>query len=219
AYVLATMLSLPTEGRYPDLEFTPQQSRAKALDATITVIEAMAARQTVLMVVEDVHWIDPSTQEFLDRLVERSRTANLLLVITFRPEFAAPWGGSAHVTAHTLNNLGRRDCAALITGVTGGKDLPDEVQKQIVAQTDGVPLFVEELTKTVLESGLLREDDHAFALDGPLPALAIPASLQDSLMARLDRLGTAKEVAQLAAVLGRSFSHELLSAVSALEDS
>jgi len=219
AYVLAAMLSLPTEERYPDPELTPQQVRAKALDATITVIEAMAARQMVLMVVEDVHWIDPSTQEFIDQLIERCRSSRLLLVITFRPEFAAPWSGSAHVTAYTLNNLSRRDCAALISGVTGGKDLPDEVQKQIVAQTDGVPLFVEELTKTVLESGLLREGDQAFVLDGPLPALAIPASLQDSLMARLDRLGTAKEVAQLAGALGRSFSHELLSAVSALEGS
>jgi class 3 adenylate cyclase/predicted ATPase len=216
APILVSLLSLPFEGRYEPLELAPQQLKAKTLEASIAVIEAMAAQAPVLMVVEDVHWIDPSTVEYLDLAIERLSAARVLLIIIYRPEFEAPWTGHAHVTAHALNRLGRKDATAMVAKVTEGKALPDEVLDQIVAKTDGVPLYVEELTKTVLESGVLEDKDGAYVLTGPLPPLAIPDSLKDSLMARLDHLAPAKEVAQLAAVLGRTFGRELLDAVSPL---
>jgi len=216
APLLASLLSLPTEGRYSAIEASPQLLRRKTLEALLAVIEAMAARTPVLMVVEDAHWIDPSTVEMLGLLIERLRAARVLLLVNCRPEFEPPWSGRAHVTALRLNRLSRKESADMIVGVAGGKTLPDEVLEQIVARTDGVPLFVEELTKTVLESDLLAEEDGGYVLNGPLPPLAIPASLQDSLMARLDRLASVKEVAQLAAVLGRTFSYELLAGVSPL---
>ena len=178
----------------------------------------MAAQNTVLMVVEDVHWIDPSTQEFLGQLVERSRAARLLLVITFRPEFTPPWSGQAHLTAYSLNNLGRSDCAALVAKITGEKALPVEVVEQIMARTDGVPLFVEELTMSVLESSSRQETSGGYAISGDVGDTGIPASLKDSLMARLDRLGPIKETAQRAATLGRRFGFELLAAVAPYDD-
>jgi predicted ATPase len=137
---------------------------------------------------EDVQWIDPTSLDLLDLLVERVRTLPVLVIITFRPEFRSPWTGQPHVTSLTLNRLSRRHGAAIVERLTGGKALPEEVQKQIVAKTDGVPLFVEQLTKAVLESGLLQEEDDRYALQGPLPPLAIPATLHDSMTARLDRL-------------------------------
>ncbi len=166
---------------------------------------------------EDVHWVDPSTLELLDLLVERVRALRVLVVLTYRTEFSPPWIGQSHVTALTMNRLGRRQGAAMVDRVTGGKALPDEILDQILAKTDGVPLFVEELTRTVLESGLLTDAGDHYELSGPLPPLAIPATLHDSLMARLDRLAPVKEVAQLAATLGRSFSFELLAAVSSMD--
>ena len=216
APILASLLSLPLKGRYQPLEFAPQQLKAKMLEASIAVFEAMAAQAPVLMVVEDAHWIDPSTVELLGLLIERLASARVLLVLTFRPEFEPPWSGRPHLTLHALNRLGRKETTAMVAEVTGGKTLPDEVLDLIVAKTDGVPLYVEELTKTVLESGVLEEDGEGHVLTGPLPPLAIPASLQDSLMARLDRLAGVKEVAQLAAVLGRTFRSELLATVSSL---
>ena len=168
----------------------------------------------VLELYEDVHWVDPSTLELLDLLIERVRTLRVLVIITFRPEFSPPWSGHAHVTSLPLNRLGRRQGAAIVDQLTGGKSLPGEILEQIVAKTDGVPLFVEELTKTVLESGLLRDAGDRYELAGPLPPLAIPASLHDSLMARLDRLAPVKEVAQIGAVIGREFSYELLATVA-----
>ncbi|MCH7541039.1 MAG: AAA family ATPase, partial [Proteobacteria bacterium] len=216
APLLASMLSLPAEGRYPAIEASPQLLRRKTLEALLSVIEAMAAQKPVLMLVEDAHWIDPSTLEMLGLLIERLRSARVFLLVNCRPEFEPPWGGHAHVTALRLNRLSRKESAEMIAGVAGGKTLPEEVLEQILARTDGVPLFVEELTKTVLESGLLAEEGGDYVLNGPLPPLAIPASLQDSLMARLDRLAAVKEVAQLAAVLGRTFSYELLAGVSPL---
>ena len=218
APLLASLLSLPTEGRYPAIEASPQLLRRKTLEALLAVIEAMAARTPVLMVVEDAHWIDPSTLEMLGLLIERLRATRVLLVVNCRPEFEPPWGGHAHVTALRLNRLSRKESAEMIVRVAGGKTLPEEVLEQILARTDGVPLFVEELTKTVLESDLLAVEGGGYVLNGPLPPLAIPASLQDSLMARLDRLAAVKEVAQLAAVLGRTFSFELLAGVSPLAE-
>ena len=217
APLLAELLSLPAEGRYPTQMVSPQLLRRKTLEALLGIIEAMAARTPVLMVVEDAHWADPSTLELLGLLIERLGSARVLLLVNGRPEFEPPWGSHAQVTAFRLNRLGRKESVALVAKVAGGKTLPDEVLEQIVERTDGVALFVEELTKTVLESGLLREADDDYVLSGPLPPLAIPASLHDSLMARLDRLASAKETAQLAATLGRTFSYQLLAAISPLE--
>ncbi|MCK5712828.1 MAG: AAA family ATPase, partial [Hyphomicrobiaceae bacterium] len=211
---LASLLSLPTEGRYAPLDLAPAQLKAKILHALVTVIEAMSVQQPVLMVVEDAHWIDPSTVELLSLVIDRLLSARLLLLITFRPEFEPSWTGHTHATTHALSRLGRIDTAAIVSEVAGGKHLPAEVLNQIIAKTDGVPLYVEELTKTVVESRLMRVEGNGHVLTGPLPPLAIPASLQDSLMARLDRLAAAKDVAQLAAVLGRTFGRELLGVVS-----
>ena len=181
-------------------------------------MRGLAQQQPVLYIFEDVHWIDPTSLEALARLIDRLQDTRVLLVITHRPEFTPPWGGFSHVTTHTLNRLSRRQVATMVQQITGGKTLPQEVLDQIVARTDGVPLFVEELTKTVLESGLLRDDGERYTLAGPLPALAIPDTLQGSLLARLDRLGSVKEVAQLGAAIGREFSYALLAAVSPLPD-
>ncbi len=171
----------------------------------------------MLALLEDAHWIDPSSLEVFNRLVERVPRLRAFLVITFRPEFAAPWTGQAHVNSLALSRFGRRHAVAMIDRVAGGKALPAEVLEQIVEKTDGVPLFVEELTKTVLESGLLREGNGAYILASALTPLAIPSTLQDSLMARLDRLAPVKEIAQIGATIGREFSYRLLEAVSPVQ--
>jgi predicted ATPase len=167
----------------------------------------------VLLAYDDVHWIDPSTLELLGLVIELVRQLRVLVVITFRPEFEPPWS-EPHVSALALTRLGRRQAADLVARVAGDKRLSAEIVEQIVARTDGVPLFVEELTKTVLESGLLADASDRYKLSGPWPPLTIPATLHDSLMARLDRLGRVKEVAQIGAVIGREFSHELLAAAA-----
>ena len=172
------------------------------------------AQQPVLFVMEDLHWVDPTTLELLSLLVDQGPTARILTLFTFRPDFSPPWTGRSHLTQVTLPRLQRRQAVELTGRVTHGKALPAEVVEQVVAKTDGVPLFVEELTKMVLESGLLQEQAERYALTGPLPPLAIPTTLHDSLMARLDRLATVKGLAQLGATLGREFSYELLQAVS-----
>ena len=212
--LIATLLSLPLPERYPLLTLTPQRQRQKTLDALLAWLLTEATRQPVLLTVEDLHWIDPSTLEFLTLLIDQGPTARLLTLLTCRPEFLSPWGFRAHLTPLTLSRLPRPQATQMTVWATGGKALPSEVVEQIVAKTDGVPLFVEELTKMVLESGLLREGEERYELTGPLPLLAIPATLHDSLMARLDRLATVKGLAQLGATLGREFSYELLQAVS-----
>ena len=214
--LLAALLGVPTGERYPPLSLTPEVQKRRTLEALVDQLAGLAARHPVLALYEDVHWIDPSTLELLSTVIERVRQLPVLVLITFRPEFQPPWTGHAHVTALTLSRLGRRQGADLVARVTGGKPLPAAVVEQIVAHTDGVPLFVEELTKTVLESGLLEDAGDRYELAGPLPPLAIPTTLHDSLMARLDRLAPVKEVAQIGAVIGREFSHELLAAVSPL---
>jgi predicted ATPase len=216
--LFAALLSLPLSERYAPLTCTPQQQRQKTLDAVLAWLLAEAARQPVLFIVEDLHWIDPSTLEFLTLFLDRGPTARILTLLTGRPEFRPPWGFRAHLTSLTLNRLPRPQVPQMIGRMTGGKSLPQEVVEQIVAKTDGIPLFVEELTKTVLESGLLEEQEDCYALHGPLPPLAIPATLHDSLMARLDRLATVKAVAQLGATIGRTFAYELLHAVSPLDE-
>ena len=212
--LIAGLLGIATGERYPTLELTPERQKQQTLEALLDQLEGLAAEQPVLVVHEDVHWIDPTTQELLGLAIERVPRLPVLLLIIFRPEFTPPWSGQPHVSSLTLTRLGRRDGAAMVDRVVGEKSLPSEVIAQIVAKTDGVPLFVEELTKAVMESGLLTDAGDHYELTRPLPPLAIPATLHDSLMARLDRLATVKEVAQLGAVIGREFSHALLAAVA-----
>jgi predicted ATPase/class 3 adenylate cyclase len=214
----AALLSVPLTDLYPPLHLTPQRQKQQTLEAIVTLLLALAAEQPVLFIVEDLHWIDPSTLELLTLFIDQGPTARLLLLLTCRPEFPPPWGFRAHLTPLTLTRLPQPQVAQMSVCVAGGKALPPEVVEQIVAKTDGVPLFVEELTKTVLESGLLWEGEERYTLTGPLPPLAIPTTLHDSLMARLDRLAMVKEVAQLGATIGRTFAYELLQAVSLLDN-
>jgi class 3 adenylate cyclase/predicted ATPase len=213
AALFAEMLSLPNDGRYPTLELTPQQRRQKTLEALTAQLEALSRSNPVLMIFEDVHWIDPTSLEALGQTVERIRSLGVLLIVTYRPEFEPPWIGRPHVTALTLNRLGEREIAALIDGVTGNKPLPAHIRRDIVERTDGIPLFVEEMTKAVLEAESEGDAQRTAAVVPP-SALAVPASLHASLMARLDRLGPAKEVAQIGAAIGREFSHALLAVVT-----
>jgi predicted ATPase len=184
----------------------------------LTILLRIAAQQPVLFVMEDLHWVDPTTLELLGLLVDQGPTARILALFTCRPDFSPPWTGRAHLTQVTLNRLPRRQAAELTGRVAHRKVLPAEVVEQVVAKTDGVPLFVEELTKMVLESGLLQERAERYELTAPLPPLAIPTTLHDSLMARLDRLATVKTVAQLGATIGRTFAYELLQAVAPLDE-
>ena len=212
--VLANLLAVPVSDRYRLQELIPQKRKEKTLTALLAQLDGLAARQPVFIIFEDVHWIDPTSLELLAAIVERVPQLRVLLLITARPEFTPSWPSYPHLTTISLTRLGRRDGAALVQRVTGGKILPKEVMDQILAHTDGVPLFIEELTKTVLEGGLLRERDGAYVLEGPLPPLAIPTTLQASLIARLDRLSPAvREVAQIGAVAGRDFHYDLLNAV------
>ena len=214
APLFAAFLSLPTDGRYDQLDMTPQQQKERTIQAIVAQLSDLAAERPVLHVFEDAHWADPTSLEMLDQIIGRIGSLPVLAIITFRPEFVPPWRGHAHVTALALNRLGQDQSADLVARVTRGKALPAEVLDQIVAKTDGVPLFVEELTKTVMESGFLDEKAGHFELTGPLPPLAIPSTLQDSLMARLDRLAPVKAVAQVGAAIGREFSYRLLSALA-----
>jgi predicted ATPase len=216
--LFAALLSIPIGGRDQTLDLTPQEQKKKIQEALFEQLFGLAAHRPVLFVLEDAQWIDPSTLELIDLTVARIQTMPVLMVITFRPEFAPPWTSQAHSTELLLNRLEQGQVAALIECISGGKALPSEVLEQIVAKTDGVPLFVEELTKTVLESGLLRATDDRYELVGPLPPLAIPASLQDSLMARLDRLTPPKQVAQVGAAIGREFSYALVRALTGMGD-
>jgi class 3 adenylate cyclase/predicted ATPase len=215
AALLAGMLSLPAD-RYPPLALAPPQRRARTLQALVEALLGHARRQPVLFVLEDLHWVDPTTLEFVKLLADAVGSARIMALVTTRPFVIPVLGDHPQVTRIELKRLAREATGEIIGRLTGGKTLPEEVMAQILARTDGMPLFVEELTKTVLESGLLQESDAAYFLTGPLPPLAIPSSLHDSLMARLDRLAPVREVAQIAAVIGREFSHELLSAVSPL---
>jgi class 3 adenylate cyclase/predicted ATPase len=217
--LFATLLAIPmSEGRYPAVSLTPQQQRQQTLDALVAWVVAEAERQPVLAVWEDLHWADPSTLEMLELVLEQTPTVPMLTVLTCRPDFVPPWPMRSHLTPMTLNRLERPQVEALITHLTGGKALPAEVMAHIVARTDGVPLFVEELTKMLLESDLLQEDTQRYVLTGPLSAVTIPATLQDSLMARLDRLGAARDIAQLGAVVGREFPYDVLQALVPLDD-
>jgi predicted ATPase/class 3 adenylate cyclase len=216
--LFATLLSLPLGTAYVPLTGSPAQQKQQTLQALLTILLRIAAQQPVLFIMEDLHWVDPSTLELLSLLVDQGPTARILALFTFRPDFHPPWTGRAHLTQITLHRLTPRQAVELTGRVAHRKALPAEVVEQVVTKTDGVPLFVEELTKTVLDSGLLREGEDRYELRGPLPPLAIPATLHDALTARLDRLAPVKAVAQLAATLGRTFPYALLHAVASLDE-
>jgi class 3 adenylate cyclase/predicted ATPase len=217
AALLAEMLLLPNDGRFPTLELAPEQRRQKTLEALGTQLESLARSKPVLLVFEDAHWADPTSLEAFGRIVDRVSTLRALMIVTFRSEFDAPWIGQAHVTALALNRLGHRHIGTVIDAVLGTKLLPASVRQDIIERTDGIPLFVEEMTKAVLEAES-EGDAQWIAAAVPSSTLAVPASLHASLMARLDRLGSAKEVAQMGAAIGRDFSYALLAAVTGKPD-
>ena len=213
AALFAEMLSLPNDGRYPALDLAPEERRQKTQEALTAQLAGLTRQRPALMIVEDAHWVDPTSLEVFGRTVEQIKTLPVLLIVTFRPEFNAPWAGRSHVTTLALNRLGEREAATIIASLVGNKELPADLMAEIVERTDGIPLFVEEMTKAVLEAeseGQGRETATAV----PYSALAVPPSLHASLMARLDRLGPAKELAQIGATIGREFSHALLAAVA-----
>jgi class 3 adenylate cyclase/tetratricopeptide (TPR) repeat protein len=217
--LFANLLSLPLpEDCYPPLNISPQQQRQKTLETIMAMLLQQAEQQPILFILEDLHWTDPSTLELLELLIDQTPTAAICVLLTYRPTFQRTWSSRSYLTQVTLNRLSRPQIEQVAEGVAGGKRLPAEVMQQIVEKTDGVPLYVEELTKAVLELETLQEVDGHYELAGALSSIAIPATLQDSLMARLDRLVTARGVAQYAAVMGRQFSYELLHAVSQLNE-
>ena len=217
--LLAPFLDLELEGRYPALELSPERRRGRTLELLLELILKVAERRPVILAVEDLHWVDPSTLELLGLLTEQGASVSLYLLLTYRPELEIPWGHVSHMTRLSLTRLAREESARLLRRLTGDKPLPSEVEEQILAKTEGVPLFVEELTRTLLESDLLEEGGERWELTGPLGSLDIPSTLRDSLTARLDRLEEeAREVAQYAAVLGRRFIFPLLAAVVPLEE-
>jgi class 3 adenylate cyclase/predicted ATPase len=212
--LFVALLSLPLPATYAPLSMSPEQQKQHTFHALLTLLLRMASQQPLLLVMEDLHWVDPSTLEWLSLLVDQGPTTRILALCTYRPDFSPPWTGRAHLTQVTLARLPQSQTTVLTHQVAYGKALPAAVVAQIVAKTDGVPLFVEEVTKTVLESGLLQEQGDHYILTGPLPPLAIPVTLHDSLLARLDRLGAAKGLAQLGATLGREFAYVMLQAVA-----
>jgi class 3 adenylate cyclase/predicted ATPase len=217
--LMATLMSLAiAEDRYPALRLTPQQLKQQTSDMLVALTLEAAEQSPVLNLYEDLHWADSSTLELIGQLIDQVPTVPLLMVLTYRPEFVPPWPNRSHVTPITLNRLERPQIEALARGLAGGKELPQEVLDYIVRKTDGVPLYVEELTKTILGSGILREESGLYALTAPLSGLAIPASLQEVLMARLDRLPTVRDVAQLGAVFGREFSYEMLRGIAVFQE-
>jgi predicted ATPase len=210
---VSELLSLPNTAA--DLNLSPQRKREKLFEALLHQLEALSRDRPVLAAFEDAHWIDPTSRELLDLMVDQVRRLPVLLIITFRLEFQAAWGGQPHVTTLALNRLGQREVAALVRGLAGNAPLGSEVVEEIVERTDGVPLFIEELTKAVLERADQDNRVAAVLSASPLPRLAVPSTLHASLIARLDRIGTAaKEIAQVGAVLGREFSYELIEPVA-----
>jgi len=218
APLLAALLSIPSEGRYPPLTLSPTEQRRETFTALLDQLESLAGQSPLLWLFEDAHWADATSRELIDLAVDRMRRLPVLAIITFRPEFEPPWIGQPNVSTLALGRLDRSDVQSMVARVTGGRAMPAEVMEQIVVKTDGNPLFVEELTKTVMEAGILVEHADGYRLDGPLRSLAIPATLHDSLMARLDYLAPIKEIAQVGAAIGREFSFALLGAVVARDE-
>jgi predicted ATPase/DNA-binding winged helix-turn-helix (wHTH) protein/class 3 adenylate cyclase len=215
---LADLMSLPASERHPLPNLSPERKKERTLAALIRQLEGLAHEKPVVTVFEDAHWLDPTSRELLDLTVERIRSLPVLLIITFRPDFQPPWAGQPQVSMLALNRLDRRDCVALVGQIAGSKMLPGDVVSHITDRTDGVPLFVEELTQSVLESGLLREETDRYMLQGALPPVGIPTTLRASLLARLDRLGPVRHVAQIGAAIGRQFSYSVLHKVSCLPE-
>ncbi len=213
AALFAEMLSLPNDGRYPSVELAPQQRRRKTLEALTAQLQALSGVNPVLMVFEDLQWIDPTSLETLDMAVARIKTLPALLIATYRPEADGRWLERPHVTAFTLNRLDKRESAAMIDRVAGNRSLPANLRQDIVERTDGIPLFIEEVTKAALDAGNEEYVERTVTAI-PSPSVTVPASLHASLMARLDRLGPAKKLAQIGAVIGREFRHALLAAVT-----
>jgi len=219
AVFYAALLSIPTDGRYPSLGLTPARQKDLTIAALVRQVLGLARGQPLIIKLADAHWIDSSTLELFDRIIASITTASVLVLISFRPEFFPHWLEQSHVSMLRLDRLGRDQSEAIVVDVAGGKELPPEICKQIICKTDGVPLFIEELTKAVLESGLLEPAGGRYDTVGPLPPLIIPTTLADSLTARLDRLGPAKEIAQIGAAIGREFSYRLLAAVALMPSS
>jgi class 3 adenylate cyclase len=213
AALLAEILSLSNDGRYPKLSLNPEQRRQRTLSALMAQVEALLRQKPVLIIFEDAHWVDPTSLELVGRIVEKVPRLRLLLVLTYRPEFEAPWIGRSYVATIIVNRLSHREIGALIDAVIGNKPLLPGIREDIIERTDGIPLFVEEMTKAILES---ESEGAAKRVASPIPTSgrAVPGTLQASLLARLDRLGSAKEVAQVAAAIGREFSYALVSAVA-----
>jgi predicted ATPase len=217
--LFAPLLSLYVpEHRYPPLNLSPQRQRRKTLESLVTILLELAEPEPVLFILEDLHWTDPTTLEFLGLLLDHIPTVPIYVLLTCRPEFQLSWHHCASLTEVTINRLSREQITGMAAHVAGGKQLPTEVLLQIVEKTDGVPLFVEEMVKAVLESGYMQEVDGRYELEGALPSFAIPATLHDSLMARLDRLVSARSIAQLGAVIGRQFTYDVLQAVLPLDE-
>jgi class 3 adenylate cyclase/tetratricopeptide (TPR) repeat protein len=216
--LLAALLARPAPAHYPLPPMSPERQRRRTLETVVAVLLAMARERPLLLAVEDLHWVDPTTLELLGQLIDQAPTAGLLLLLTARPEFAMPWGVRSYLTPLVLTRLSRRQTEQVLDHLAGGRALAEDVTQEIVAKTDGVPLFIEELTKTVLESGILEWAADRYELRRALGPLSIPATLRDSLMARLDRMGGAKEVAQLGAALGRAFRYSWLRAASELDE-
>jgi tetratricopeptide (TPR) repeat protein len=216
--LFAELLGIAGAIGYEPPAMSPLEKKARLFRAFLAQFDGLAAREPLLIVLEDAHWLDPTSRELLDQIIDRVQRWPALLVVTFRPELSPDWIGFPHVTLLTLNRLAQAQVRSLVERVTGNKKLPSEVLDQILARTEGVPLFAEELTKAVVESGVLRDAGDQYILVGPLPALAIPASLHDSLLARLDRLSSVKEIAQIGACIGREFDHELLAVVASISD-
>jgi predicted ATPase len=215
--LFGALLGLPVFNRYPPVSMTTDEQHQKLHEVLFAAIEALARRRPVVIMVADLHWADPATLAVLTEIIHELPTMSAMLLGTARPGFVAPWPARSHVSTMTLSRLTPKRVKMMVDEITKGKDLPQEVFDQLVEKTDGVPLFVEEMTKMLLESGLLEERSGRYELTGPLPQFAIPSTLRDSLMARLDRLGSAKRVAQLGAILGREFTYDLLEAVSPLD--
>ncbi|MEP6872206.1 MAG: AAA family ATPase, partial [Anaerolineaceae bacterium] len=211
---LAALFSIPTNGRYPTLDLPPSEIKARTIETLIALLAGLSDRAPVFFLLEDAHWIDPTTVELISRGFRELRHRRVFSLITFRPEFIPPWSGADNVTSLSLNRLGRAETLALIDTLTDGKALPGEVLDLIIQKTDGVPIFIEELTKTVIGSGFVREQDGQFVAEDQAPIFAIPSTLHDSLMARLDRLAPIKEIAQIGAAIGREFSYRLMAAVA-----
>jgi class 3 adenylate cyclase/predicted ATPase len=216
---IAAMLSIPTDERYGALPMTPQKFKEETLRTLVDITAAISRKQQSVMLFEDAHWADPTSLEVLELLIDRVKTIPLLIVLTHRPEFQSRWSQHGHVTALNLSKLTRAQSSAIVDRLTNGKELPAGLLDQILSKTDGVPLYVEELTKSILESGELKDQGKRYDYVGSIQSVNIPATLRDSLMARLDRSVAVKEIAQIGAAIGREFSHQIIDIVASLKPS